>query len=1011
MIRFFLTSALIFLSLTNLNAQYFQQEVDYRIQVNLDDKNRLLEGNWEIDYTNHSSETLTYLWIHLWPNAYKNDSTALAKQFLKQKNPAFYRTPEKDRGFIDNLRFESNGKPLLWNYHQQHIDICQVKLAEPLLPGKTVTIQTPFRVKIPVAPLSRLGHSGDAFYISQWYPKPAVFDKDGWHAMPYLDQGEFYSEFGSFEVTITLPANYVVAATGMLQSDQERQWMDSIAQATSMLTAFPSPAGFPESSPVLKTLTYKQNNIHDFAWFADKRFRIMQSKVTLPHSGREVKTAVFFTDDRPDLWKKAATYVDSAVYYYSLWNGDYPYDYCSAIDGVGTWGGMEYPMVTIIGKTNSPLALEDVIVHEVGHNWFYGILGSNERDHAWMDEGINTANELRYFSRGLKEHTHAGSAIYGLHNFPGFLGIHALSMEDFGRFEYLMNARQHNDQPASLSSDEFTTSNYAAVVYVKTALAFDFLRQYLGDALYDSCMHAYFSQWKFRHPGPNDLRKVFEEHSGKNLDWFFDGLINSDHKTDVAISSIKPLHDENLINPSGHSFGITLNNRGSIALPVKLSAYKNGEIQSSKWFEGFNGKQKVDFSCAHCDEIRLNASTLDLFACNNTVKTKGLFKKSRPLRFRWLFGKENENFSEVFFTPLAGWNEYDKWMPGMAIHNRALPVKPFEYSLMPLYSSGTKSLAGHANFDWSFFPASNLFHRITLTAEATRFAYYRQKQNEFTDAFNLHYTAIPVSLQFNLRKKEATSHSSATIQLRNISTLVDERMYNAGTASTQTSNLHYQQASFHLKNVRLFDPFSFNTTIENGKNYTKAQAEFHYLISYRKPDKGIRSRLFAGVFLRNEESIRNYKFRMSAWNGSQDYLFDNWFLGRSESDGILSQQTELNDGGFKSFSFAGQSDKWLTALNLTFDFPGRLPLAFFFDAGLVPKEKFGDFETESFYFDGGLSFFLIRNTIEVHVPLFRSAAIRDAQEINGKKFKDNIRFVFSIRKLGLRSMRSNLSFF
>jgi hypothetical protein len=150
---------------------------------------------------------------------------------------------------------------------------------------------------------------------------------------------------------------------------------------------------------------------------------------------------------------------------------------------------------------------------------------------------------------------------------------------------------------------------------------------------------------------------------------------------------------------------------------------------------------------------------------------------------------------------------------------------------------------------------------------------------------------------------------------------------------------------------------------------------------------------------------------MSAWNGSQDYLFDNWFLGRSESDGILSQQTELNDGGFKSFSFAGQSDKWLTALNLTFDFPGRLPLAFFFDAGLVPKEKFGDFETESFYFDGGLSFFLIRNTIEVHVPLFRSAAIRDAQEINGKKFKDNIRFVFSIRKLGLRSMRSNLSFF
>lgn len=1009
--KFILTSVLLFLFFFNANAQYFQQEVHYSITVNLDDKNRLLNGELTLDYTNHSPQTLSFLWFHLWPNAYKNDTTALAKQFIKRKDLSFYNTSEENRGFIDNLKFESNGKTLVWNYHPEHTDICKVELSEPLLPGKTITIKTPFRVKVPVAPLSRLGHAGDAFYITQWYPKPAVFDKDGWHPMPYLDQGEFYSEFGSFEVSITLPENYVVAATGILQNEKEQQWIDSITTVTASLPEFLHSTEFPESSTTLKTLTYKQNNIHDFAWFADKRFHIMQSRVTLPYSKREVKTAVFFTNDRPDLWKKAAAYVDSAVYYYSLWNGDYPYNYCSAVDGVGTWGGMEYPMVTIIGKTNSDIALEDVIVHEVGHNWFYGILGTNERAHAWMDEGINSANELRYYSRGLKKHEQAGSEIYGTKGLPAFLGMNALSMEAFGRFQYLMNARHYTDQPASLSSEEFTASNYAAIVYVKTALAFDYLRQYLGDALYDSCMYAYFNHWKFKHPGPEDLRKIFEEQTGKKLDWFFDGLINSDKKTDFAISSIKPLRAENMINPSGHSFGITLKNKGSIAMPVQLSAYKNGEFQSSKWIEGFEGKQKISFSCAHCDEIRLNASSLDLFECNNTVQTKGLFKKSRPLKFRWLFGKEDERYHEIFFTPLAGWNEYDKWMPGITFHNRVFPGSPFEYSLMPLYSSGTNSFAGNGNFDWSFFPSSNLIHSIIFSAEATRFAYYRQKKNDFTDAFNLHYTAIPVSLQFRLRKKDALSPQSASVQLRNISTLADERIYNGTSFKTETAKLQYQQAEFSFKNNRLFDPFSLTTTLENGKNYTKAQAEFNYMISYRNPGKGIRSRLFAGVFIHNDETIRNYKFRMSAWSGYQDYLFDNWFLGRSEIDGILSQQMEVNDGGFKSFSFAGQSDKWLTALNLTFDFPGRLPIAFFFDAGMVPKEKFGDFETESFYYDGGLSFFLMRNVMEIHIPLFRSSAIRDAQEANDKKFKDNIRFVFSIRKLGIKSLRNNMRFF
>ena len=264
-----------------------------------------------------------------------------------------------------------------------------------------MVINTPFRVKIP-ASFSRLGHVKQAYQITQWYPKPAVFDHKGWHPISYLDQGEFYSEFGSFDVKITLPSNYVVASTGNLKTISEELFLDSLANAkldSSKIKFTPigkTKAITPASTSTFKTLHYVQDSVHDFAWFADKDFIVRKSSVRLPISQREVKTWVMYTPANKKYWEKGVDYVNEAVYNYSLWNGEYPYNACTAIDGaLSAGGGMEYPMVTVIGGVSSAKMLETVIVHEVGHNWFYGILGSNERKHGWMDEGLNTFYENR----------------------------------------------------------------------------------------------------------------------------------------------------------------------------------------------------------------------------------------------------------------------------------------------------------------------------------------------------------------------------------------------------------------------------------------------------------------------------------------------------------------------------------------------------------------------------------------------------------------------------------------
>jgi len=226
------------LSITFVHSQdYFQQKVDYDITVKLDDNNHTLSAFEKIIYTNNSPDELSFLWFHIWPNAYKNDSTAYAKQ--AGPNSKFANSDSLSRGFIDSLDFSVNGKKVEWSYHPDWVDVVKLNLIEPLNPGESITIETPFFVKLPKV-FSRLGHSGKHYEITQWYPKPAVYDRKGWHPMPYLNQGEFFSEFGTFDVKITLPKDYRVMATGdIIDGEKEYSWLDGLTSITDSLNRLP----------------------------------------------------------------------------------------------------------------------------------------------------------------------------------------------------------------------------------------------------------------------------------------------------------------------------------------------------------------------------------------------------------------------------------------------------------------------------------------------------------------------------------------------------------------------------------------------------------------------------------------------------------------------------------------------------------------------------------------------------------------------------------------------------
>jgi hypothetical protein len=512
---------LLFFYPRSYSREYFQQEVNYEIHVGLDDRQHMLNGYITIEYINNSPDLLESLYFHLWPNGYSDNNTQLAKQlFESEGRMQLFNDPEL-KGYIDSLNFTVNGLPVVWETETGLPDICLISLNTPLVPGDTLIISTPFRVKIPRGTTSRLGHIGQSYQVTQWYPKPAVYDLSGWHPMPYLNQGEFYSEFGRFDVFITLPDNYVVGATGVLQNEDEIQWLNRLAEeAAWKKILYGGGTGFPPSSENSKTLHYSGKNKHDFAWFADKRFHVMKGAVTLPGSGKEVTTWVMFTNLQARLWQHALEYTNNAIRYFSTWIGDYPYDNFTVVQSALSAGlGMEYPGITVIGYVNDAWSLEEVIAHEAAHVWFYGALASNERRYPFMDEGPATAYTSRYMNERYPNKK-LWEFIFNNRRLAEFLKIDHIPIERISELDWQTRVRQNPGQPVDLSSTEYSTENYGHIVYQTAAMGFGYLRAYLADSLFDSAMKNYYNEWKFRHPGPEDLRSAFEAATGKDLSWF-----------------------------------------------------------------------------------------------------------------------------------------------------------------------------------------------------------------------------------------------------------------------------------------------------------------------------------------------------------------------------------------------------------------------------------------------------------------------------------------------------------
>lgn len=530
---------------------YWQQKVDYKMEVSMDVETYQYKGKQKLVYTNNSSDTLRRVYYHLYNNAFQPGSEMDARvqsivdpdarMSIKVKSAE---GKESKESRIAKLQPDEIGYLRIANFKQDGVlaqtkevgTILEVILVKPILPGKKTTLTLDFEGQVPIQ-IRRSGRNnseGVELSMAQWYPKIAEFDFEGWHADPYIAR-EFHGVWGNFDVKITIQKDYILGGSGYLKNQNE--------------IGFGYENKKVKKDPNANTLTWHfiAPNVHDFTWAADKNY--LHDVVIGPNN----VALHFLYKNNPkiiDNWKKMQPVMVKVMDFFNKTIGNYPYKQYSFIQGGD--GGMEYAMCTLMLGNGTLNGMIGTATHELGHSWFQHVLGFNESKHPWMDEGFTSyIEDLALNEMATKKVDNPFEGSYKA---------------------YTKLVESGKEQPLSTHSDRYDENrSYSIASYVKGALFLTQLEYLIGKENTRKTLKRFYNEFKFKHPTPNDIKRTAERVSGANLDWYLTDWTQTLNTIDYGIKNVEPKSD------NGINTLITLERIGRIPMPIDvLIEYADG---------------------------------------------------------------------------------------------------------------------------------------------------------------------------------------------------------------------------------------------------------------------------------------------------------------------------------------------------------------------------------------------------------------------------------------------------
>ena len=806
------------------NAAYWQQDVHYQIKAKINDIEESIAGNEVLRYFNNSPDTLYKVYFHLYQNAFTPESYAHQLRKSGKISTTFGEHELNGLGTVINS-IKVGGKSILFSVDNT---ILIIELKRPIPPKGSEVFVVDFKTYWDKGDkgnmrrrMKTFAHDGVTHFDGvHWYPRICVYDrKFGWTTDQHLGK-EFYGDFGLFEVELTFPNQYILEATGELQNENEvlprdlRESIDLKHYAGSKVPLKRNPI---PTNGTTKTWKYKAVNVHDFAFTADPSYRIGEA------SWKGIKCIALAQEQNAHRWQPTAKFASEVIRTYSEEIGMYGYPKIVVADARD---GMEYPMITL-NSGNWPRH-QYVIAHEVGHNWFFGMIGNNETYRASLDEGFTqylTALSLKKISKQDEYGNRIDKSVV------------------FN--SYLYHAAEDNNAILATHSDHFNSAERHGggygQVYFKTATMLYNLEYVLGDELFKKCIQEYFEKWKFAHPYWEDFKTSIIRSSGSDLNWFFDQWINTNKKIDYKVKSVKSSKDGEQI--------ITLRRKGESQMPVDLEVtFDDGStenhyipntyfekstmsIKQAKWTGWDQLNKNYSFPISNTKKIENvtidpTQRLADIYQLDNSLKTPIDFRYSSYRRTPEDFRKYN-----LRWHPNIWYNSLDGIKAGMDVSGNYIGKKHLVDATL-WYNTEIASdinLQSTSPISYKAIYKNRIAHLLDLELES-----------RFLDGLN--YNRLALTKRVNKNKYSVSAKSLYRKSPRDLDYLIYSQFWNTDRWNNSL-NLNWNRTIKFFNGSGRIDVNTRSAFILSDYNYSMINAEFKRDLSWKK--LAIRLRGFA----------------------------------------------------------------------------------------------------------------------------------------------------------------------
>lgn len=909
---------------------YSQPQSRVKINAALDDVSKAINIQQDIYFTNHSKDTLSHLYLLDWNYAYNNKNTELATRFAEEFNRSLHLAKPGTRSETNIFAvIDKDFRSLNW-VRQKNGDIIKVQLEKAILPGETCFVKLAYRVKLPSDEFTGYGYSENGYDLRYWYIAPAVYDGT-WKKFSNKNLDDFYTEARSAEITFMYPNRYKLV-TDMEVLETRDEYVN------------------------LKKTELIAENLADFKLVltqSNRFFTYQNDKITLI-SDIEVKNIT-------DISK--AISADRVLMFIDENLGSYPHPKLLVTDN-------EYRRNPLYGLNQLPNFLrpfpdefqfEMKLLKTALNNYLENTIFINPREEKWVTDAIQTYLMMQYVEEFYPDMRLTGnlSRIWGFR--PYYLA--RMKFNDQYEFFHLLMARKNLDQSLTTSRDSLIKFNEKIANKYKAGLGLKYLSNYLGQHYIDEKIKEYYYLWTSTSSNLPSFEDILKKGATKNIDWFFDEYISTRKKIDFKISKIIKSED---------SVAVTIKNKRGTNVPITLfginkkdsiiSQYWLEDIDSVKTFTISNKKGELKRLVLNYDKVIPEFNQRD-----NWKATNGFFSSNKKFKFQFFKDAEDPYYNQMFWVPVATFNIYDGFTPGIRIYNKTFLERPFVYDISPSYGLTGKEFVGSGSLLYrKYFENSSLFVGNVFLSGST-----------FHYAPDLRFTTITPGISLGFRNNDLRSNARHSLSLRYVNVLREL------DPSVETDpNYSVLNARYSFSNDGIIDYVAWFADAQAGNNFSKVAVNFEFRKLYPN-NRQFNFRFYGGLFLSNNTDTDFFSF---ALDRPTDYLFDFNYLGRSEGSGIYSQQLIIAEGGFKSKLPDPFANRWMTTINTSTSIWRWIEA--YGDIGLMKSNDTGT----RFVYGSGIRLNLVTDYFELYFPVYSN----NGWEIDDLSYSQKIRFIVTL---------------